>query len=268
MKLRSLFALVSSLPLVSLACGSVVSVPGSGPCEVGGVTYASGQAVPSTGCQSCVCTDGAVVCDGGACPVTCEWQGAVYPAGSSFPAGDGCNTCSCDADGQVGCTLVWCGDTCEWQGQTYGEGQSFPAGDGCNTCTCEAGGQVACTLQVCPEGCTYLGFEHAAGETFPDADGCNTCSCAEAGLVSCTELACSCDPPSEWWRSYVASSPEQCAVIDYDCAPPLGSFQNACGCGCQQSLECPQVIECEPGDLACAELAELCPLSAVASPGG
>jgi hypothetical protein len=113
--------------------------------------------------------------------------------------------------------------------------------------------------------CTYLGFGHGPDESFPSADGCNTCSCAGDG-VTCTELACSCDPPSEWWRSYVALSPDECAVIDYDCGAPLGSFQNECGCGCQQSLECPQVISCEPGDLACDQLIELCPLSAIAAP--
>jgi hypothetical protein len=37
----------------------------------------------------------------------CEYDGQFYDDGESFPASDGCNTCSCD-DGAVGCTELGC----------------------------------------------------------------------------------------------------------------------------------------------------------------
>lgn len=39
---------------------------------------------------------------------TCAYSGKTYAAGSSFPASDGCNTCSCQADGSVACTERAC----------------------------------------------------------------------------------------------------------------------------------------------------------------
>ena len=38
----------------------------------------------------------------------CEYRGVFYEIGDSFPAGDGCNTCSCQAGGLVGCTQIAC----------------------------------------------------------------------------------------------------------------------------------------------------------------
>ena len=36
-------------------------------------------------------------------PVTCRWMSKPYHDGDSFPAGDGCNTCTCNG-GAVSCT--------------------------------------------------------------------------------------------------------------------------------------------------------------------
>lgn len=41
-----------------------------------------------------------------------------------------------------------------------------------------------------------------------------------------------CDPDSEWWRDYVGT-PTQCTTLRYSCHNGQVSFQNACGCGCQ-----------------------------------
>ena len=41
----------------------------------------------------------------------CEYDGSFYGDGDSFPANDGCNTCSCD-DGAVSCTQIGC-SSCE-----------------------------------------------------------------------------------------------------------------------------------------------------------
>jgi hypothetical protein len=37
----------------------------------------------------------------------CVWNGQTYQLGQVFPAGDGCNSCSCEPDG-VACTLIAC----------------------------------------------------------------------------------------------------------------------------------------------------------------
>lgn len=40
-------------------------------------------------------------------PVTCTHAGTDYEIGDTFPAGDGCNTCSC-TDMGVACTIIGC----------------------------------------------------------------------------------------------------------------------------------------------------------------
>lgn len=47
-------------------------------------------------------------CGGDGLPGTCSYEGKMYPAGSSFPASDGCNSCGCQADGSVACTEKAC----------------------------------------------------------------------------------------------------------------------------------------------------------------
>lgn len=129
---------------------------------------------------------GSVVDGGGGCAVGHE----LFAPGDTFPAPDGCNTCSCSEDGSVGCTEMACEDGCIWLGEHHAFGESFPAGDGCNTCSCDGGGLVGCTLIACEETCTWLGETHFVGESFPAGDGCNTCSCEEGGFVGCTEIWC------------------------------------------------------------------------------
>ena len=71
--------------------------------------------------------------------------------GQSFPASDGCNTCTCPDSGKKGeapCTAMGCGedpDKCT-------PGETFEADDGCNTCTCPASGkksEAPCTEMAC-----------------------------------------------------------------------------------------------------------------------
>lgn len=40
-------------------------------------------------------------------PRTCTYDGETYKTGDSIPAGDGCNSCSCD-NGEVACTTITC----------------------------------------------------------------------------------------------------------------------------------------------------------------
>jgi len=187
-----------------------------------------------------------------------------YPEGQSFPAGDGCNTCTCMENGSVGCTLMACAPGCFYAGTYYQPGESFPATDGCNKCTCGVDGSVSCTEMACPPACVYGGVSYAVGETFPALDGCNTCSCSAPKVVSCTTKPCAaCNPASEWWRNYVATDPAKCALIDYVCPENTQSFSNSCGCGCQQDPNCPKVIDCMP-PADCTAAKKKCPYSGVA----
>jgi hypothetical protein len=40
----------------------------------------------------------------------CFYRGQVFPVGAEFPAGDGCNACTCQPDLSVSCTEVPCPD--------------------------------------------------------------------------------------------------------------------------------------------------------------
>lgn len=85
----------------------------------------------------------------------CSYGGKAYAVGEGFPAGDGCNHCSCGEHGEVQCTLVGCepipdaGPHCTLGKQSYSVGQVV-SNDGCNTCTCLSSGEMACTARDCP----------------------------------------------------------------------------------------------------------------------
>lgn len=151
---------------------------------------------------------------------------------------------------------------CNYGGAWHKVGESYSAGDGCNSCTCQPDGTSACTLMECLS-CVYAGTTYKAGDTFSALDGCNKCECSNQG-VSCTDLDCPCDPAKEWWRSYVAKSPDECAVIDYVCQKNTTGFSNACGCGCEQDESCPQYIDCMPPAPNCEADHEKCPFSMLA----
>lgn len=40
-------------------------------------------------------------------PKSCYHNGRIYKSGESFPAGDGCNSCTCE-NGTAPCTLMGC----------------------------------------------------------------------------------------------------------------------------------------------------------------
>jgi hypothetical protein len=226
---------------------------GAQSCGYGGKTYVSGATFPSSdGCNSCGCTDGSVGCttracaldasvdvsldaptDGPAncfdangnlvaCPtdegipdagIPCSYQGKVYPAGSTFPSYDGCNSCSC-AGSQVVCTEKACADAGPPIDATVdGPPACTPGAD--QTCNedptvnslrgkCLADGTCACgTNAVSPytgrclnpgdktgDGCEYAGVLQPVGSGFPCADGCNKCGCISQGRIGMTLLAC------------------------------------------------------------------------------
>jgi hypothetical protein len=80
-----------------------------------------------------------------------------------------------------------------------------------------------------------------------------------------TDGVCPCDPAKEWWRKYVSTDVEECKVLKYYCQPYTWYFSNACGCGCEQSDECPEWINCmPPAPQSCTDLKKKCPYSKVA----
>jgi hypothetical protein len=84
-----------------------------------------------------------------------------------------------------------------------------------------------------PVTCNYGGATYSVGDSFASTDGCNTCSCGSTGSVGCTKKAClACDPDNEPYRNYIGT-PTTCQVIRYSCTSSQRSFQNACGCGCE-----------------------------------
>ncbi|MFT3768349.1 MAG: hypothetical protein QM820_23115 [Minicystis sp.] len=257
-------AALAAILVVPLAMmGCEVQVSTNG-CVVGGTTHAPGTSFPAPdGCNTCTCDADGSV---GCTELACV-GGCFDDAGPHEVGetwGDDCNQCTCLASGDIACTGELCPVTCEWEGQTYTPGQQFPAGDGCNTCECEPDGIVGCTLVAC-ETCTFEGKTYQWGDSFPAGDGCNICTCSDGGLISCTKLACTCNPQSEWWRHYVADSPAECQVIDFACQPNTTMFANACGCGCEQDASCPKFFDCQPPNQCDLEkiMAE-CPFSGIA----
>jgi hypothetical protein len=144
-----------------------------------------------------------VVCTELACQITCNYGGKTYYPGDTFPAGDGCNQCSCTDYGEVSCTLGLCDPTCTYGGKKYTPGESFPSLDGCNTCTCTGTG-VGCTKKACA--CDpakewwrkyYTPKECAAGVACPayTTPFQNACGCGCEQDASCPEWY-DCMPPS------------------------------------------------------------------------
>lgn len=88
------------------------------------------------------------LCGGGQ---QCTYDGETYEPGESFPAGDGCNTCTCAEDGSVACTLIACPDVCGGP-----DGLTCAADEYCNypIGSCGAGGATGvCELRpvLCPD---------------------------------------------------------------------------------------------------------------------
>nr|XP_006817093.1 PREDICTED: uncharacterized protein LOC100376421 [Saccoglossus kowalevskii] len=62
--------------------------------------------------------------------------------GTTYPADDGCNTCTCN-NGREMCTLMVCGPDCHG----HVDGTTYSAGDGCNTCA-----NMMSSSQILPSG--------------------------------------------------------------------------------------------------------------------
>ena len=234
-------------------------------CTYDGTIHEAGTTFPSTdGCNTCSCgADGTVACTTRACVTSCTYDGKTYPIGGQFPAVDGCNTCTCTASGAAICTQTPCVTTCSYDGANYEPGDEFPAVDGCNTCTCAADGTVGCTKIGCPQTCTYDGHTRNVGDQFASLDGCNTCTCMAGGAIACTEMACACNPDTEWWRYYESKDAVACGTLTVTCPGDAVKFQNACGCGCEQSRECAKEIDCFGASCDFGAVQDACPYSLI-----
>jgi len=79
---------------------------------------------------------------------------------------------------------------------------------------------------------------------------CSTIWCATSvgsGGTGGSGGVASCDPEREHDRVYAGDSPEACMVIRWPCPLNAEWFSNACGCGCEQSADCPEFVDCMPG---------------------
>lgn len=187
----------------------------------------------------------------------CTYKGNTYPASVSFPAGDGCNTCSCQ-DGQALCTLVACLDASTDSGSATcfdskgnviacptvdgGGGDAKPGDGGATDGGAKDGGAA----------CSYNGKTYALGASFTCSDGCNTCTCTANGIAG-TAKACvdaSADVPPTCFDSFGNLVPcttdggVQC-LYDNKAYPPGASVPsadacNTCSCTAGGMIACTQ----------------------------
>ncbi len=181
-----------------------------------------------------------------------QCQGLVCMAGTADCDGDPSNGCEINIDSDPeNCGA--CGSMCMTAPDTM--------------VACSAG---ECQLtSITRDTCVYGGVEYQPGAEFPSRDGCNTCSCIDetgpTASIACTDAACACDPESEPYRNYVTQDPGSCSLVDFACTGNTTAFFNDCGCGCEQSSECPDSMDCTPMSTTCNEpLAARCPYTVVA----
>ncbi len=89
-------------------------------CDIDGVHYDEGDLIvpASQYCDNaCYCVLGENKCNAGGCGTICVYAGIKHTGGDSFPARDGCNTCSCEDGGSITCTEKAC--ACDPQAQWW-----------------------------------------------------------------------------------------------------------------------------------------------------
>lgn len=119
----------------------------------------------------------------------CEYDGARYADGESFPAGNSCNTCTCN-DGKVACTRSSCSTPlCVHEGVSYEVGARFNASDGCNTCSCEQDGVVSCT-QISCDSCQEV--EEDYRQAIDAAKTCDPQASDQCSQLITEGLVCTC----------------------------------------------------------------------------
>ncbi|XP_062432559.1 von Willebrand factor C and EGF domain-containing protein isoform X2 [Rhea pennata] len=189
-----------------------------------------------SGCLSCACQGGQVLCEPVSCQVVCS-----HP----LPAPDG------------GCCPSCAG--CLHDGVARAEGDIFSLPDrNCTVCVCLAG-NVSCISPECPPGpcptasmadccfcqpakCNFRGRTYVHGAQFSlDGDDCTTCVC-QSGEVECSFAPCpALDCPQHEWHL----GPGQCCFACLDPPSPSGCFVDDNG------VEFPVGQIWSPGDPYC-----------------
>ena len=149
----------------------------------------------------------------------CRYEGSSHSLGDSFPANDGCNTCSCNSLG-ITCTHRTClpdagspdlgsvddaspldaspdqagpsdggpADgpvTCQSGSHVYAPGVLFPSDDGCNFCSCDTQGRILCTAVFCFDGgSSGLGCNFETTYRYSDRVGGATAATQDSSTLS------------------------------------------------------------------------------------
>ncbi|XP_064384618.1 kielin/chordin-like protein [Halichondria panicea] len=173
------------------------------------------------------------------CPAeVCVKDGVTYQVGDTFPAGDECNTCTCQAGGQIACTEIACPDVCVQGEVIYEVGDNFPAGDGCNNCGCIRPNTIVCTLIACPEPTTELPPPPTCPPDKPlvscFADPCMFATCpAHPDAVCVADFCGGCNA-----RFFIGKK----EVTDTCKCPVKGQIFKECGSACPANCTTPNPI--------------------------
>src|SRR5262245_32315573 len=90
----------------------------------------------------------------------CDYMGSSYERGAVFPAGDGCNTCSCTEQG-VECTAIDCSTQPDANpAATCGPSGGCPVGPPCGGGCCGIGEQCVAGQCLCGDGPPCTGDDH------------------------------------------------------------------------------------------------------------
>lgn len=184
-------------------------------------------------------------------PVRCA---GGYLPGQSFPAPDGCNTCTCNAGGVIACTEIACIDAgpapipCN-RSDECPNGAMCRGPAGCGVAwTCQP--IVTCTDDAVPyctcDGRTVFGSSACPPEPFRTRGSCETTS-----LVECNPNRVACDLVEP-------RCPEgQTASVNGACWGPCVPACQCAAIACMTVTQCPSTFSCIAG--SCRPRGLMCP---------
>ena len=110
-----------------------------------------------------------------------------------------------------------------------------------------AGGAIIC--------CNAMPVCGAGDSTIANPDACPAGTQCYSLSICCTQIWCAkassvCNVSTDYNLHYMGTSSAQCQTLRFACPANTTMFNNACGCGCQQSASCPEYVDCMPGPSA------------------